>query len=206
MRLKKLKRQVVWLYYCTIKLMKKLIIPFLSILLISCTNNEKQQTVVAEEKAIETIKSGTKVIELATDPIDNIKQKVAEINTIQLDQKHFEFTCDELTKIDYYYNNGKLVKISIDFGTVGDAYAKEDYYYEEGKLIFKYEFVEGGPACEGCITKNEYRSYILNNKVIKYLKNKDVATCRKCEFTANSKELRLIETMNVAGIKGVLCR
>ncbi|RZJ70810.1 MAG: hypothetical protein EOO47_23230, partial [Flavobacterium sp.] len=109
--------------------MKKLIIPLLSILLISCTNNEKQQTVVAEEKAIETIKPATKVIERSTDPIDHIKQKVAEINTIKLDQKHFEFTCDELTKVDYYYNKGKLVKIAIDFGTVGDAYAKEDYYY-----------------------------------------------------------------------------
>lgn len=186
--------------------MKKLIISLLSILLMSCSNNEKQKTIVAEKKAIETIQKATKVIEVPTDPIDHIRQMVEKINTIQLDQKHFEFTCDELTKVDYYYNKGKLVKITIDFGTIGDAYAKEDYYYEGGKLIFKYEFVEGGPACEGCITKNEYRSYILNNKVISYLKNKHVAACRKCEFTANSKELRLIEAKDVAEIKNVLCR
>lgn len=139
-------------------------------------------------------------------PIEIIKQQVNQINTSNLDQKHYEFMCDELTKVDYYYDDHHLLKITVDFGTVGDSYAKEDYYYNEGKLIFKYEFVEGGPACEGCITTNEYRSYVLDNKVIKYLKNKNVLACRKCEFSSNSKELLLFKANGVAEIKELLCR
>lgn len=144
--------------------------------------------------------------ELPKSPIEIIKQQVNKINTSNLDQKHYEFTCDELTKVDYYYDDHQLLKITIDFGTVGDSYAKEDYYYDDGKLIFKYEFVEGGPACEGCMTTNEYRSYVLNHKVIKYLKNKDVVTCRKCEFASNSKELLLFKANGAAEIKEILCR
>ena len=186
--------------------MKNLIIPILCFALFSCNEPEKKQHTSIKDHVSAATKEELKPNEAKINPVEFIKQKVNLINTSNLQQKHFEFTCDELTKVDYHYDGDQLVKIAIDFGTVGDAYAKEDYYYDDGKLIFKYEFVEGGPACEGCITTNEYRSYILNNKVIKYLKNKDVAACRKCEFSTNSKELRLIKANDVAGIEGVLCR
>lgn len=35
--------------------------------------------------------------------------------------------CDEKTKVDYFYDNGEVVKIAVDFGWVGDAYAREGY-------------------------------------------------------------------------------
>lgn len=194
-----------WLNYCFGKVMKNLIIPILCFALFGCNEPEKKQHTVTKDSSSSASEAEVKPKITTTNPIEFIKQKVNLINTSNLQKKHFEFTCDELTKVDYYYNGDQLVKIAIDFGTVGDAYAKEDYYYDDGKLIFKYEFVEGGPACEGCITTNEYRSYIVNNKVIKYLKNKDVAACRKCEFSANSKELLLIKANDVAGIEAVLC-
>lgn len=143
---------------------------------------------------------------IATDPIGFIRRKVERINTIQLEKKQMEFVCDEKMIVERYYENGKISKISVDFGTVGDVYAKEDYYYDNGKLIFKYEFVEGGPACEGCIKKNEYRSYIQNDKVIRYLKDTKKEKCRTCEFSANTKEYKLLKATNDEEIKKILCR
>lgn len=113
--------------------------------------------------------------------------------------------CDEKMMVDYFYAGGEIVKIAVDFGTVGDVYAKEDYYYDSGKLIFNYEFVEGGPACEGCIKTDEYRSYILENRVIKYLKNKTKATCRKCDFSSSSRQYKLLLASTAEEMKGILC-
>ncbi len=114
--------------------------------------------------------------------------------------------CDVLTKVDFYTENGKIVKISIDFGTLGDVYAKEDYYYDEGKLIFFYEFVEGGPACEGCVKTNEYRSYIKDDKVFKYLKDKDQQQCRKCEFGPSSRQYKLLSARSPEEIRKIICK
>jgi hypothetical protein len=69
-----------------------------------------------------------------------------------------------------------------------------------------YEFVEGGPACEGCIKKNEYRSYINDGNVIKYLKDKTVAKCRKCTFGPSSKQYKLLKSKTADEMKTVLCR
>ena len=80
--------------------------------------------------------------EESKDAISLIREKVERINTIRLDKKHFEFMCDEKMMIDYFYSKGELVKIAIDFGTVGDVYAKEGYYYDKGKLIFIYELLK----------------------------------------------------------------
>lgn len=196
--------------------MKKLLAPILLIFLAACTQKPAQlqnyntdTTIVAKtDTAVNVADTPTAFADTSTitDPIIFIRQKVEGINTTQLEKKHHEFMCDEKMMVDYFYRNGELVKISIDFGTVGDVYAKEDYYYDAGKLIFKYEFVEGGPACDNCIKKNEYRSYIKNNKVIKYLKDKSATSCRTCEFSASSKENKLLKTITTAEVKKVLCR
>ncbi len=85
-------------------------------------------------------------------------------------------------------------------------YAKEGYYYDSGKLIFNYEFVEGGPACEGCIKTDEYRSYIQDDKVIRYLKNKNEGNCRKCDFLASSRQYKLLLAKTPEEMKSILCR
>ncbi|RVU01656.1 hypothetical protein EOD41_06765 [Mucilaginibacter limnophilus] len=196
--------------------MKKLLFPVLIFLLAGCSQNKpaKQQddnsdtssVVSTTDTSVSDIHTVTTDTVATTDPIAFIRKNVENINTSKLENKHFEFMCDEKMTVDYFYLNGEIVKISVDFGTVGDVYAKEDYYYKAGKLIFKYEFVEGGPACEGCIKKNEYRSYIKNNKVIKYLKDQKVTTCRTCEFSASSKENKLLKVTTAEEVKAVLCR
>jgi len=182
-----------------------------NVLFMACQPREQStaiNTQSAKPDSVTAVKDTLVETEMAvtTDPIIFIKQKVQQINNGKLEKKHTEFMCDETMKVDQFYKNGEIIKISVDFGTIGDVYAREDYYYDKGKLIFKYEFVEGGPACEGCIKKNEYRSYINNGQVIKYLKNQGVTKCRTCSFGNTAKENMLLKANTPAGIKAVLCR
>jgi hypothetical protein len=187
--------------------MKKLVIPLLA-LFIACGNNDKagrnynkQDTSVVIK---DTVTSPT--VQKTSDPVAVIRQQVEHINTAKLKAEHIEFMCDENTKVDYYYENKVPVKIAVDYGWVGDAHAKEDYYFNQGKLIFVYEFTEGGPACEGCIKTNEYRSYVSDDKVVKYLKNQDEAQCKRCEFGQLSKPYKLLMTSLPDEAKKVLCK
>jgi len=189
--------------------MKLYLSALLALLTISCNapvseRKEIKDTSLSAGKP--TIKSKHVKNTGTLDPINSIRDIVEGINNSDLRTKHFEFKCDEKMVVDYFYVNDEIVKISVDYGTIGDSYAKEDYYYAKGKLVFNYEFVEGGPACEGCVTKNEFRSYIQNNKVIKYLKNKSAQKCRKCEFDLSSKQYKLLQTEKSEEIKWILCK
>jgi hypothetical protein len=154
----------------------------------------------------DTAKPLEEINEKPSDPIAAIRQRVEHVNTAKLEKKHFEFVCDEKITADYFYEGGELVKIAVDFGTVGDVYAKEGYYYENGRLVFNYEYVEGGPACEGCIKKNEYRTYVKDDKSIRYLKDKNPVPCRTCSFTAASRQYRLLRAKTQDEVKAILCR
>lgn len=186
--------------------MKKLAIALLA-LLIACNNADKPVTNYNKHDTAAVVNDSPVPpgVHETSDPVALIRQQVKHINTASLEKKHIEFMCDEKTTVDYYYENKMPVKIAIDFGWKGDAHAKEDYYFNKGKLIFFYEFVEGGPACEGCIKTNEYRSYIDEDKVFKYLKNKDEEKCKRCEFGAISKPYKLLTTATAKDVKKVLC-
>ncbi len=158
------------------------------------------------EAPIDTVNTERDTVPKSADFIADIREKVEAINTTELKQKHYEFMCGEKMQVDYFYKDEELVKISVDFGTVGDVYAKEDYYYDAGKLLFVYEFVEGGPACEGCIKKNEYRSYVVNDKTVKYLKDKTQTDCKKCSFNAKSREYKLLFVKSKDEVKQLFCR
>ncbi len=181
-----------------------------SAMVILCACNQSS-TNTADEKvtdttiiATDTAKKDT--VAVSTDPVLSIRKKVEHINTSKLDSQHVEFMCDEKTKVDHFYESGKVVKISVDFGWIGDVYAREDYYYDNGKLIFMYEYVEGGPACDDCIKTNEYRYYINDGKVFKYLKDKNAEKCRKCEFGPKSRQVKLLTAKTAEEIKEIICR
>jgi hypothetical protein len=201
--------------------MKKLLLLPLLVLFVYCTDNKKTETTATSQtddtitrSTPDTIQTGTlkgeasldDMTETPTDPIAAIRKRVEYINTTNLEKKHYEFMCDEKMMVDYFYDNGELVKVAVDFGTVGDVYAKEGYYYDNGKLVFNYEFTEGGPACEGCIEKHEYRTYIQNDKAIKYIKDKNVERCRTCEFGPKSRQYKVLKAKTQDEVKAALCR
>ncbi|SKB80842.1 hypothetical protein [Daejeonella lutea] len=186
--------------------MKRLLTAFVFLFFISCNQTQEPPEVKSADSIVAPVpKSIEQVPATKEDPIEFIREKVEKINTMKLEKKHFEFVCDVKMMVDYFYVDGKIVKIAVDFGTLGDSYAREGYYYDSGKLIFNYEFVEGGPACEGCIKTDEYRSYILDDKVIKYLKNKSEASCRKCDFSLSSRQYKLLQARTAEEIKAILC-
>ena len=190
--------------------MKNILLLLLLLVLMSCNEkktSEQDATPVAENTTAITIDTTTTAPSESLDPITSIRQKVEAINNSQdLQKKQYQFKCDEMMTVDYFYRNNELVKIAVDFGTVGDVYAKEGYYYDQGKLLFIYEFVEGGPACEGCFKKNEYRTYVINDKTIKYLKDKTEKDCKKCDFSASSREYKLTKAKNQEEIKRLFCQ
>ena len=189
-----------------------LLVPLLVIM--SCNQGEKNQPATATDSISAPITAKAPNMATVLEPIrakpsstiEAIRQKVEHINTAALQKKHFEFMCDETMMADYFYENGEIVKIAVDFGTVGDVYAKEGYYYNAGKLIFLYEFTEGGPACEGCIKTNEYRSYIANDKTVKYLKDKSEKPCKKCEFKPSARQYKLLQAITQQEVKDILCQ
>jgi hypothetical protein len=192
--------------------MKKFLLPLLFTIIVSCKEKQNETThnsaVTADTVSIDAVPTDTIAAKPDADPADPfaaIRQKVERINTMKLKKEHYEFMCDEKMMVDYFYDNGEIVKIAVDFGTVGDVYAKEGYYYNKGKLIFIYEFVEGGPACEGCIKTNEYRSYISNDKTIRYLKDKAEQPCKKCEFGPSSRHYKLLPAKTKDEVKAILC-
>jgi hypothetical protein len=186
--------------------MNKFILPVMLLLFSGCNTKETSRTKALTQQLVDSNKvHAISSHRVPKNPILNIREAVESINNSELQAKHYKFMCDELMKVDYFYKDKEIVKIVIDFGTVGDVYAREDYYYKSGKLIFVYEFVEGGPACEGCIKTDEYRTYIENNKVIRYMKNKDVSACRKCEFNSSTRHYKLLSLSSPNQIKAVMC-
>nr|WP_294790413.1 hypothetical protein [uncultured Mucilaginibacter sp.] len=186
--------------------MKKLAI-LLCVLFVACSGDKPGRNYNRHDASV-IIKDTTiaPIVQKTSDPVALIRQQVEHINTAKITTEHIEFMCDEKTKVDYYYENKVPVKIAVDFGWVGDAHAKEDYYFNRSKLIFVYQFTEGGAACEGCIKTNEYRSYVSNDKVVKYLKNKDDAQCKRCEFGQLSEPYQLLMTSTAAEARKILCK
>jgi len=188
--------------------MKKLIY-FLLPLMVACSDNATKSKTISNDSVSNKVppfkKTEKEATDTSTNPITSIRAAVNTINTSALQKKTYRFTCDEKMIVDYYSREGEIVKISVDFGTVGDSYAKEDYYYEKGELIFFYEFVEGGPACEGCTTRHEYRSYISDGKVFRYLKDDRQESCRKCSFDTNSRQYKLLKAGTTEQVKALFC-
>lgn len=141
----------------------------------------------------------------ASDPIAVIKGEFARINSAKLAKKSYNYQCDELMKIDYYYEGDEVVKAVVDYGTVGDHYQKSEFYYKGGKLFFFYDFVEGGPACEGCDIKLERRYYVKDDVVIKYIKNQTTEKCTTCSFSQKSVPYRALKAAKTQDFKTAFC-
>jgi len=138
--------------------------------------------------------------------IDSIKQEVARINTSNLTSKRYDFMCDEKAYIVYHYTGDQISKVTVDWGTVGDAYHREEFYYKDGKLIFDYDLIEGAGAYPGGDKKLERRHYVANDKVIKYLEDQQEKPCEYCDYKKSSVPYRALAAEKSKDFVGVLCR
>jgi len=187
-----------------------------SLLFASCTektttttNSTTTTTDSVTIKAPDTSEVQTTVVSDAApprSPVDSVKQHVAWINNTNLPSKRVDFMCDEKAYIVYHYSGKSVAKVTIDWGTVGDAYHKEEFYYRDGKLVFDYDLLEGAGAYEGGDTKLERRSYVANDKVIKYLENQTEKPCEYCDYKQSSIPYKALAAEGSKDVKSVLCR
>lgn len=139
-------------------------------------------------------------------PIDSIKKEVERINTAGLPSKRHDFMCDEKAYVVYHYDGNDIAKVTIDWGTVGDAYHREEFYYRNGRLIFDYDLLEGAGAYPGGDKKLERRHYVSNDKVIRYLEDREEKPCEYCDYKKSSVPYRALEAEASKDFTGVLCR
>lgn len=183
-----------------------------SVLVLSCDKKSKEtDTVEIDSTTMPTPEASNEIENLSdtvkVSPLDFIKKEVSYINSAGLKSDTHTFKCDENITISYYYENEDIRKIIIDWGTVGDAYHKDEFYYSSGKLIFDYDFVEGGPACEGCQTTLERRSYIKDDKVLLHLRNRDTVPCTVCSFTDSYLAYKMLNAKKTTeDLSAILCR
>ncbi|RZJ75782.1 MAG: hypothetical protein EOO45_04515 [Flavobacterium sp.] len=180
---------------------------FAVVLLTGCRKSDTAREVRNQEKTEVSQESAPAKSDDSLSPMESIKVNVAEINTgNSLSKKSYTFPCDETIKIDYYYNGADIFKTVVDYGTVGDHYQKKEFYYQNNKLIFYHDFVEGGPACEGCEMKLEKRWYIHSDKVIKYTENNKDKQCETCVFSANSLPYAILRGFKTGSFENILCK
>ncbi|RSK30085.1 hypothetical protein [Hymenobacter metallilatus] len=146
---------------------------------------------------------------LATRPIEQavlgIRKEVARINSLPLTIRKRRFVCDAENTITYYTANGTVVKIVLDWGFVGDGTSRYEYYYKDGKLLFTYKAHTGGPA--GLPeTRLEERTYVQNDRTIRYLKNQQVSACPVCRFEASAREYNALSAYTADNVAPALCK
>ena len=137
----------------------------------------------------------------------DIRKEFKRINSAQLTKKKYSFACKNDPAngtVIYYLDNGKVVKIAIDWGFAGDYSTTSEYYYKNDKFIFGYDVAIGGPA-EGAETKSEERTYVNNDKTIRYMQNQKIISCTTCEFKESSKEYKILRAYNTNNVTAALC-
>ena len=182
-----------------------------AIAIISCNNKEKIAIPEKISGRIDCVAVSIPPVPAEAGPtpltfIDSIKQEVARINTSGLPSKRYNFMCDEKAYIVYHYTGNDISKITIDWGTVGDAYHREEFYYRNGKLIFDYDLIEGAGAYPGGDKKLERRHYVVNDKVIKYLEDQAEKPCEHCDYKKTSTPYKALAAEASKDFKGILCR
>ena len=201
----------------------KILLFILTLTFISCGQNEtkqrelelKERELALKEKEMELKEKGVsadtsikKTVPLSnTTPeqlVLDIRSEFKRINSLRLTPKKYKFVCDTDGTITYYTDNGKVVKIAIDWGFIGDGSSTSEYYYKDDKLLFTYETYIGGPA-NGPETKTEYRTYVNDDKTVKYMENQKVLSCTACQFNSSSKEYKALRAYNTNNIKAALC-
>lgn len=107
--------------------------------------------------------------------IEEIRAEYKKINGMNLRTKYFKY--QDLECVDEgettYFMQSKDVRKIVEKYIKGDGYTLTEYYFKEGKFIFAIEAIIGGPAM-GPETKNIYRYYVKDDKVVRQMDGKQI--------------------------------
>jgi len=139
--------------------------------------------------------------------IEEIRTAFKEINsnkTYKMERYTYEIAgCVDDGSLEYYLDKQQIVKIK-ESGLIGDGGWDTEYYYRNGNLIFIFESLIGGPA-EGKVQKSEYRIYVKDGKVIRFMDNQQIipANNKAAEMTATA--IKLLKARTTKNFKAALC-
>lgn len=134
-----------------------------------------------------------------------IRKEFQRINNSRLVSKTFEWEsagCGKGT-LTYYLLNKEIVK-TIEAGTADGFWTKETYY-QKGNLIFQYLHEESHLITSSENEIVEYRTYVYQDKVIRYMADKDVLPCITCSYTKNAPEYQLLDAYHTGNIDAAIC-
>lgn len=134
-----------------------------------------------------------------------IRKEFQRINSSKLTSKTFSWDnagCGHGT-ITYFLLNNEIVK-TIEQGSADGFWTKESYY-QNGKFIFQYLHEESHPIAGPDSEIIELRTYVYNDKVVRYMADGDIVPCITCSYGANSSEYLLLDAYDNGNIDDAIC-
>jgi hypothetical protein len=161
---------------------------------------------------IKTIASQTSVLSTSgidtTAAINVIRAEYKNINTAQLTAEAFKYEADGCVdggQVKYFFNQQKeMVKI-VESGSIGDGSWNREFYFQSGKFIFCYELLVGGSAA-GPEVRNEHRTYIKDDQVLRYVEDKNIAPPGSTAAEALKISYKLLKAYTTKKFAEVLCQ
>jgi hypothetical protein len=135
-----------------------------------------------------------------------IRTEFKRINALPLIREEVKYEaagCVEGGVVTYCRDKQEIVKIS-ESGSIGDGSWVREYYYQAGKFIFCYEMIIGGPAV-GPETKSEYRTYVKDDKVVRYMEDKKIVPAGSKATGEVATAYKLVKAYSTKDLAGVLC-
>jgi len=135
-----------------------------------------------------------------------IRTEFKRINASALSTEEFQYDsagCVDEGVVTYFLENQEIVKI-VESGAIGDGSWTREFYYQSGKFIFCYEQIVGGPA-EGPETKSEFRTYVKDDKVIRFMDDKKIIPPTSKATGQLSTAPRLLKAYRTKDFAKVLC-
>ena len=135
-----------------------------------------------------------------------IRTEFKRINASALSTEEFQYDsagCVDEGVVTYFLENQEIVKI-VESGAIGDGSWTREFYYQSGKFIFCYEQIVGGPA-EGPETKSEFRTYVKDDKVIRFMDDKKIVPPTSKATGQLRTAPRLLKAYHTKDFAKVLC-
>jgi len=135
-----------------------------------------------------------------------IRTEFKRINASALSTEEFQYDsagCVDEGVVTYFLENQEIVKI-VESGAIGDGSWTREFYYQSGKFIFCYEQIVGGPA-EGPETKSEFRPYVKDDKVIRFMDDKKIVPPTSKATGQLRTAPRLLKAYRTKDFAKVLC-
>lgn len=143
-----------------------------------------------------------------TAAINVIRAEYKNINTAQLTTEAFKYEADGCVdggQVKYFFNQKKEIVKIVESGSIGDGSWDREFYFQSGKFIFCYEMLIGGPAV-GPEIKNEHRTYIKDDQVLRYIEDKNIVPSGATAAEALKISYKLLKAYTTKKFAEVLCQ